>query len=70
VFLEYSEVLSVMLPLFFLLVMVLYGRDVQLLGLCCVLMPNPVDITPSEVGQLTETCKGIEYIQLNHTGRC
>jgi hypothetical protein len=29
-----------------------------------------VDIKPSEDGQLTETCKGSKYIQLNHTGRC
>jgi hypothetical protein len=29
-----------------------------------------VELMPSEDGQLTETCKGNKYLQLNHTGPC
>jgi hypothetical protein len=40
VFLEFSGVLAVVSPPLFLLVVVLYRCDVQLLPLCCVLPQN------------------------------
>jgi hypothetical protein len=35
-----------------------------------IVVPKRVDIKSSDGGQMTETCKGINIYELNHTGRC